>query len=307
MLTRNSVIIILGPTCVGKTGASILLAKELDTEIISADSMQIYRHMDTGTAKPTPEQRAMVRHHMIDIAGPSETFSAGQYAEAVRPIIEGILAKGRIPVVVGGTGLYIRALTRGIFSSPSADWALRDKLHAIEKQKSGSLYDLLLKLDHAAASGIEPADTRRLIRALEVCLKTGKGISGLRAELTMPLPYNFIRVGLTRNRKELYRLIEDRVDRMFINGLTDEVRNLLRMNPGKTAEQAIGYKEVSSYLRGELPLEDAVSLIKKRTRNYAKRQFTWFRKEPDIRWIDVSGIYSSQEIFTAIALLLKIH
>lgn len=307
MLTGNSVIIILGPTCVGKTGASILLAGELDTEIISADSMQIYRHMDIGTAKPTPEQLAMVRHHLIDIAEPSEIFSAGQYAEAVRPIIENIHAKGRTPVVVGGTGLYIKALTRGIFRSPSADWALRDSLHSIEKQKSGSLYSLLLKLDHAAASSIEPADTRRLIRALEVCLKTGKGVSGLRAELTMPLPFDFIRVGLTRDRQELYRLIDKRVDHMFMNGFVDEVENLLRMNPGMTAEQAIGYKEVSDFLRGGLLLEEAVSLIKQRTRNYAKRQFTWFRKEPDIRWIDVSGVCSSQEIFTAIALLLKIH
>lgn len=304
---KESVIILLGPTCVGKTGASILLARELDSEIISADSMQIYRHMDIGTAKPALEERGMVKHHMIDIAEPSESFSAGKYMEAVKPIIDGIHKKGRVPVIVGGTGLYIRALTRGIFSGPSADWKLREKFLSMEKEDSGSLYAYLRKLDPDAASNIKPSDIRRIIRALEVCTKTRKCISELQKTLTQPLPHNFIKVGLTRNRKELYRLIEKRVDSMFLKGFLDEVKNLLQKNQGKTALQAIGYREIASHIRGEISLDEAIRLIKKRTKNYAKRQFTWFRKEPGIRWIDVSGVFTSHEIYKAIALLLKIH
>lgn len=305
MSSQNKVVIILGPTGVGKTGASILLAKAMDTEIISADSMQIYRHMDIGTAKPSKEEMSEVKHHMIDIVEPSETFSAGKYIEHIIPLIEELHRRGKIPVVVGGTGLYIKAMTRGLFSGPSADWALREELLAMEAEHTGSLYARLKKLDPEAASKIMEADTRRIVRALEVCLKTETGITGLQKNLTSPLPYTFIRIGLARERKELYGLIEKRVAAMLSAGLVDEVRNLLGMNPGKTAMQAIGYKELALFLKGSLSLEEAAGLIKKRSKNYAKRQFTWFRQEQGIAWLDVTGSFSGKEIYKTIELFLE--
>jgi tRNA dimethylallyltransferase len=300
----KKVIILLGPTGVGKTGASILLAQALGTEIISADSMQIYRHMDIGTAKPSKKEMSSVKHHMIDIVEPSEHFSTGKYIEQVVPIIENLHARGKMPLIVGGTGLYIRAMTRGIFSGPSADWSLREDLLRREEKEGGSLYLHLQKLDPDAASRVMPSDTRRIIRALEVCLKTKTGITELQKDLTRPLPYEFIRIGLTRERKELYGLIEKRVDSMLAQGLVEEVRNLLLMNPGKTALQAIGYKEVISFLQGEISMNEAVRLIKKRSKNYAKRQYTWFRQEKDITWLDVSGLFSHEKIYKTIEILL---
>lgn len=301
----KKVIILLGPTGVGKTGASILLAKDLNTEIISADSMQIYRHMDIGTAKPTAQEMAKIRHHMIDLIEPSEEFSVGRYIEMVVPIIEDLLKKGKTPLIVGGTGLYIRAMTRGLFKGPSADWSLRKRLLTIEEKERGSLYSYLRELDPEAAERVMPSDIRRIIRAIEVCLKTKRGISDLQKRFTEPLPYNFILIGLKRERKELYRLIEERVDRMVSSGLIEEVKKILLMNPGKTALQAIGYKEIISFLKGDLTFEEAIRLIKKRTKSYAKRQFTWFRKDKDIEWIDVTGLFTPQEIYEAIANSLK--
>lgn len=300
----NKVIILLGPTGVGKTSASILLAKALNTEIISADSMQIYRHMDIGTSKPSKEEMSEVKHHMIDIVEPCETFSAGKYIEHVVPIIEGLHAQGKIPLIVGGTGLYIKAMTRGIFSGPSADWALRERLLLMEEREKGCLYRRLRRLDPGAASRVMPSDTRRIVRALEVCLKTRTGITNLQRNLTRPLPYEFIRIGLTRQRRELYQLIEKRVDAMLSSGLVEEVRALLLMNPGKTAMQAIGYKEVALFLKGEISLDGVVGMIKKRSKNYAKRQFTWFRQEKEIDWLDITGFSGSGEIYRAIEIFL---
>lgn len=293
----NKVIILLGPTGVGKTGTSILLAKAFDTEIISADSMQIYRGMDIGTAKPSEEQRAAIKHHMIDIVDLSEPYSVGRYIEDVKPIIETLHKKGKIPIVVGGTGLYIKAMTRGIFSGPSADWKLRDELVALEEEQNGVLYNYLQELDPDAAAKIMPADTRRIIRALEVCLKAKQGISELRQRLTKPLACEFIKIGLTRDRDELYKIIEERVDGMIKAGLVDEVKKILSMNPDKIPMQAIGYKEIAMYINGNIKLEEAVRLIKRGTKRYAKRQFTWFKKEEDIHWIDITGIHDSNEIF----------
>jgi tRNA dimethylallyltransferase len=301
----HKVIILLGPTGVGKTGASILLAQSLDTEIISADSMQIYRHMDIGTAKPSNKEMSIVKHHMIDIVEPSEPFSAGKYRERVVPIIEGLHGEGKIPIVVGGTGLYIKAMTRGIFPGPSADWSLREELLAREKKDRGSLFASLRKLDPDAASRVMPSDTRRIIRALEVCLKTETGITELQKKLTRPLPYEFVRIGLTRERRELYGLIEKRVDSMLARGLVEEVKNLLLMSPGKTALQAIGYKEILSSLQGEIPMDEAVRLIKKRSKGYAKRQFTWFRQEEGVHWLEVSGLFSHEEIHKTIEIFLE--
>ncbi len=293
---RREVLVILGPTGVGKTGASIRVAAHFDTEIISADSMQIYCSMDIGTAKPTPEEREAVVHHMIDVVGPAEEFSAGRYIEAVVPILDALHVRGRMPVIVGGTGLYIKAMTRGLFDAPDADWDLREELLAIEKDEPGGLYTRLTVLDPDRAKELIPADIRRIVRALEVCIRSGKPMSELHRDLTQPLPYEFIKIGLTRERKELYRMIDARVDTMIEKGFVDEVRKLLTMDPGRTPLQAIGYKEMIRHLKGELTLDEATTLIKRDSRRYAKRQYTWFRKEEGIHWLDITGMYDEEEI-----------
>ncbi len=301
----KKVIILLGPTGVGKTGASMLLAQALETEIISADSMQVYRGMDIGTAKPSETERAAVRHHMIDIADPTESYSTGEYIKTIAAIIEDLHSRGKVPLIVGGTGLYIKAVTRGIFSGPSADWDLREELLSAEDAEQGILYEHLLKADPEAAARIERNDTRRIVRALEVCLKSKDRMSALQKSLTRPLPYDFIKIGLTRKREELYRMIDARVDRMLEEGLLEEVKELLAKAPDRTPLQAIGYKEIISFLRGEISIEEAVRLVKRNTRRYAKRQFAWFKKEEGIRWIDVTGRFKSIDIFGEIMKALE--
>lgn len=309
---KNKIIILLGPTGVGKTEISITLARLLNAEIISSDSMQIYRYMDIGTAKPSSEQRKKVPHHMIDIVNPWEYFSTGSYIEMVSGIIKKIFEKNKVPLVVGGTGLYLRAMTEGIFEGPEADWDLRTKLLEKEKKQSGALYNLLKKIDPAAAEKVNPSDLRRTLRALEVFFKKKKRISELQKELTKPLPYEFIKIGLTRERKELYRMIEERVDRMIELGLIEEVRKVLNMIKKNAtipyplpALQAIGYKEIAGYLADLYCVDEAIRLVKKRTKIYAKRQFTWFRKEKDIKWFDITGNSDPEMISEKIINALK--
>ncbi|HEX8947851.1 MAG TPA: tRNA (adenosine(37)-N6)-dimethylallyltransferase MiaA [Dissulfurispiraceae bacterium] len=312
----EKVIVLLGPTGVGKTAASLLLAKTLDTEIVSADSMQIYRHMDIGTAKPSDEERRQIKHHMIDVVEPWEAFSTGEYIKQVRPALDALLGRGKGPLIVGGTGLYVKAMTRGIFTGPSADWELRSDLLREEEASPGFLYERLKSLDASAAAKIMPADTRRIVRALEVCMKSSNTISALHKTLTNPLPYEFFKIGLARERNELYRMIDQRVDAMVKQGLVEEVKRVLGLiaasaPPGlRAAElssmQAIGYKEIAAYLAGETGLEDALALVKQRSRNYAKRQFTWFRKEEGIRWVDVTGMHDPSGIFGKIKELLPV-
>lgn len=311
----KKVLILLGPTGVGKTGVSILLAETLDTQIISADSMQIYRHMDIGTAKPAIEERLRIKHHMIDIIDPWETYSTGRYIKEVVPIIDELHCKGRIPIVVGGTGLYIKAMTRGIFSGPTADWTLREELLTLETEEKGILYNLLRDIDSDISGKISPSDKRRIIRALEVCLKSDSKMSEMQKLMTEPLQYDFIKIGLCRNRKELYSMIEKRVDEMIRGGLVDEVKKVMNLinehtqTIYKTAHyssmQAIGYKEIALYLEGNITLNEAIRLIKRGTKRYAKRQLTWFKKEEGIQWIDVTGIYESKEILNKVKDRLK--
>ena len=298
-ISRNrTVIIILGPTGVGKTAASIILAKALNTEIISADSMQVYRGMDIGTAKPSPSELREVKHHLIDILSPGQTFSAGLFREMATGTIDSLHAKSRIPVIAGGTGLYIRSLTAGLFDGPAADLPLRRKLADEEERHGrGHLYKLLCSVDPAAAGNISPNDLRRTVRALEVSLKEGKKFSEYREVSTVPSDYDFIKVGLIRDRKELYRRIDERVDEMLAEGLLKETKRILEMKPAGTAMQALGYKEMGLYINGAVDYNEAVRLIKKRTRMYAKRQLTWFNKEPGINWVDITGIIDAHEIY----------
>ncbi len=294
----NTVIVLLGPTGVGKTSVSILLAKTLNTEIISADSMQIYRCMDIGTAKPSLKELREVKHHLINILSPQESFSAGMFKEMATEIIDDLHGKGKIPVVVGGTGLYIKTLTRGLFEGPGADWTLREELLKKEKDLgSGYLYQYLKEIDPLSASKINQNDIRRIIRAIEVSLKSKKTISESQHLSTVPQDYYFIKIGLLRDRKELYAHIERRVDEMIEKGLLQETERLLKMNPHKISLQALGYKEMQLYLNGSISMENAVRLLKKRTKMYAKRQVTWFKKEPDINWVDVTGLMNADEIF----------
>ncbi|TNF55778.1 tRNA (adenosine(37)-N6)-dimethylallyltransferase MiaA [bacterium] len=298
---QGTVIIILGPTGTGKTGLSILLGKSLDTEIISADSMQIYRFMDIGTAKPSPDEQKEVRHHLISILDPGESFSAGRFKKMALRTIDNLLNKNKIPVIVGGTGLYISTLTRGLFEGPEADWNLREKLVQEEKRfGKGHLYKALKKIDLPAADKINPNDLRRTVRALEVSMRAGKTISESHIQTTRPQKYRYIKVGLFRERGELYKLIEERVDTMMESGLVDETARLLQMNPGRTPLQSLGYKEIQLYINNSISIDEAVRLIKKRTKMYAKRQVTWFKKEPYIQWVDITGIVDRDNIFTKV-------
>lgn len=286
-------LIIVGPTAVGKTEIAISLAEEIGAEIISADSMQVYRDMDIGTAKPTADERARVPHHMIDVADPREEFSVGQYLKLAREAIEAIRRLGRTPLVVGGTGLYVRALTDGLFEGPGADWTLREELMEMERREPRSLHAALVAADPEAAARIHPSDVRRVVRALEVYQKGGAPISSFRrsqkdgASAISPVKI----VGLRRPRQELYGRIEERVDRMMEAGFLDEVKALKQrgLTPDMVSMQALGYKQLMAHLYGECPLDDAVRLIKRDTKRYAKRQFTWFNAEERVRWVDLPG------------------
>lgn len=310
---KKAIIILLGPTAVGKTEISINLAKILNTEIISSDSMQIYKFMDIGTAKPTPEQRKEITHHMIDIVNPWEYFSTGAYIDKVKIIIEKIFNEGKIPLVVGGTGLYLRAMTEGIFEGPDADWKLRQQLIETEKGHPGYLYKLLKEVDPVAAEKINTADLRRTIRALEVFFKEKKKITEMQQQFTRGLPYEFLKIGITRDRKELYKIIENRVDEMLKKGLIEEVRKILYLIKKNSTDcsqplpalQAIGYKEIAGYLSNLYSLSEAIRLTKKRTKMYAKRQYTWFKKEKDIVWFDITNRFDIDKIADEIFDLIK--
>src|SRR5574341_560591 len=300
MSVQQPILIIAGPTAVGKTDASILLAQERGAEIVSADSMQIYRGMDIGTAKPTPEQRRLVYHHMIDIAEPDQPYSVGDYLRDARGVIDGVISAGGVPIVVGGTGLYIRALTRGLFHGPPADLDLRERLLRREAEgHPGILYEDLVKVDAEAAIRIHPNDLRRTLRALEVYYLRDKKLSDFQREHAFQdRPYAFRLLFLVRSRSELYSRIERRVDQMIAEGLEAEVRTLLERGyrPGLPPMLGLGYKQVMDHFLGKTSRDEAVVLLKRDTRHFAKRQFTWFRREPDAVWVDISGLSHPGEI-----------
>lgn len=281
-------VVILGPTAVGKSKLAIKLAQKFGLEIINADSMQIYRGMDIGSAKPTLKERSLVTHYLIDIKDPDEEFSAAQYKEVAKNCINSLAQKDTLALVVGGTGFYIRALTKGLFPAPRANLKLRKELKENEKtQGKWYLYRELEKVDTEAASTIHPNDTFRIIRALEVFHLTGKPISQHQKEHQFKHShFNLLKIGLMRERGEIYDRIEKRVDNMINDGLVDEVRQLLERGYSPTIRpfQSLGYKQVLEHLQGDLSLDEAVSLIKRNTKRYAKRQLTWFRKDSEIRW-----------------------
>ena len=280
---------LVGPTAVGKSAVALELARTLDAELVSADSMQVYRGMDIGTAKPTREERALVPHHLIDVCEVGEVFDAKQFIEMASQVIDGIHARGRKALVVGGTGLYVRALRHGLFEGPPRNEELRERL---EKMSAAQLFEELERLDPATAKRIDRHNPRRLVRALEVFSETGKPISELQKEWGREEDNRAaVSVGfmVNRDRKDLHTRIEQRIDQQIAAGWVDEVRRLresgLEKNP--TAMQAAGYRELVAHLRGVLPLGEAVALIKTRTRQLAKRQLTWFRREPQLDWLEI--------------------
>ncbi|HTP06181.1 MAG TPA: tRNA (adenosine(37)-N6)-dimethylallyltransferase MiaA [Nitrospirota bacterium] len=304
MSKDKPILIIAGPTAVGKTDASILLAQELCAEIVSADSMQIYRGMDIGTAKPNKEQRRIVYHHMIDIVEPHQPYSVGDYLRDARAAIDGISSSGGTPIVVGGTGLYIRALMRGLFHGPPADLDLRERLLQREAEgEPGILYADLVRVDPEAAIKIHPNDLRRTVRALEVYHLKDKKLSEFQREHSFQdRPYRFRMLFLVRSRAELYPRIEKRIDQMITDGLEAEVKALMDRGcrPELPSMQGLGYKQFMDYLLGKTSRDEAVSLLKRDTKRFAKRQFTWFRREPEAQWMDISGLVSTNEIVARI-------
>lgn len=265
--------------------------------------MQVYKGMDIGTAKPSLQQRAAVKHHLIDIVEPTQEFSVGEYLRRAKRIIDDLSRNGKIPLIVGGTGLYIKALTRGIFEGPKANRNLRRSLEVEEKvYGKGYLHERLREIDPLSASRIHPSDLRRIIRALEVYEIERRPISVLQEKRTIRSPYSPIKIGLMRDRDELYKMIEKRVDRMLSQGLLQEVRLLVKKGCSEdmTSMQGLGYRHFLRYLKGEYSLDDAIRILKRDTKRYAKRQFTWFRKEEGITWLDITGITDSQKTLEAI-------
>ncbi|MEW5762386.1 MAG: tRNA (adenosine(37)-N6)-dimethylallyltransferase MiaA [Bacillota bacterium] len=291
---RRPLVVICGPTAVGKTEVGILVARRLGGEVVSADSMMVYRGMNIGTAKPTVEERQGVPHHLIDIVDPDTPFSVALYQHLAEKSIAAIHARGRLPLLVGGTGLYIRSVVDPYRFVAGPDPALRRRLME-EARLEGpeALHARLAAVDPVAAGRIHPHNVRRVIRALEVYHQTGKPISSFQdAGRETASKYLLWMFGLTMPREKLYRHIEERVDRMLAAGLVEEVQNLLKRGYRRhqVSMQALGYKEIAAYLEGELSLEEAVRLLKRNTRRFAKRQFTWFRRDPRIRWLDVDAL-----------------
>lgn len=285
------VVVIAGPTASGKTSLSVELAKRINGSIVSADSMQIYKYMDIGTAKPTEQEMSGIRHYMMDEVEPDENYSVARYKERALECISAVIKDGRRPIVTGGTGLYINSLIYNInFSETICDESLRESLKTeAEQHGSRHLYEKLLEIDPEAASRIHENDTKRIIRAIEVYTHTRKTISEhIRTSRIEPPHYKYIVFGLKWDREILYRRINERVDKMIREGLVDETRRLVEMGFDRgTAMQAIGYKEILPFLKGECSLDEAVETLKRNTRRYAKRQMTWFRRIREITWLDM--------------------
>ena len=297
----KKIVVICGPTASGKTALSIALAKAFDGEVVSADSMQIYRRMDIGTAKPTKQEMDGVPHHMLDVAEPGEAYSVSRYVEEATACVEDILARGKLPIVCGGTGLYIDGLIRGTDYQPAGtDNGIREQLEGEwEAQGAEEMMARLAAVDPDSAARLHLSDKRRILRALEVYLATGETITAHNARTkAIPPRYEAVMIGLnTEPRQILYDRIDRRVGVMLEQGLLQEVQSLLEdgMMEG-TAAQAIGYKELLAYFRGEMTLEAAADLIRQKSRNYAKRQLTWFRRDERVKWI----VYNAPEAAQAV-------
>jgi len=304
----REIIVVCGPTAVGKTKYAIETALEVGGEVVSCDSMQLYKFMDIGSAKPTAEEQAQVKHYLVDEIDPRDSFSVAKYQKMAKAAIEDIFSKEKIPVIAGGTGLYLNSLLYDMdFSAPPKESEYRDALYA-EAEKKGVqvVYDRLVSVDPAAAERIHPNNLKKVIRALEAA-ESGDKVKNFATDLQPCKDYKVKLIVLTRDRAELYDRINRRVDILIENGLLEEVRGLLDMglSEGDISMKGIGYKEIIGYYNGEYDLETAVNLVKKNTRRYAKRQLTWFRRYKDMKWFDISTYENDEECLEDIFSWLK--
>lgn len=297
MNTKNNLFILIGPTAIGKTQLSIALAKRMNGEIISADSMQIYKYMNIGSAKISYDEMQGVPHYLLDIIYPDEDFTVANFKEMANRYIIDINKYNKLPMVVGGTGLYINSLVYDLkFTKVAPDYNIRNRL---ENYSNEYLYKELEKIDKISYEKISINDRKRIIRALEIYEVTGKSMSEYNKDFRKPREdINLVMIGLSMDRSKLYNRINKRVDLMIEDGLIEEVKSLLSMGYTKdlVSMQGIGYKEIISYLHGEITLEESIELIKRGTRNYAKRQFTWFKRDDRIKWIDIDNYSSIEEL-----------
>ena len=292
-LSRYPLVVILGPTASGKSELALSVAERYDGEVINYDSVQVYRHFNVGTAKLSLTERRGIPHHLIDVVEPEELFTAGDYARQAREALSRVRANGRLPVLAGGTGFYLRALLEGLFQGPQRDEALRRRLEwRADVKPAGYLHRLLRRLDTASAQRIHPNDAPKLIRAIEVCLRAQAPMSSLWQKGREALAgYDVLRIGLAPPREELYERIRRRADNMFSEGLVDEVERLLAKGCSRRARAfgSLGYKQALDYMDGKLPLDQAIDITGKLTRRFAKRQQTWFRREPEVHWLEGFG------------------
>jgi tRNA dimethylallyltransferase len=285
-------VVVLGPTGSGKTALSLALAERFHGEIVNCDSVAMYREFEIGTAKPTLAERARVPHHLFDVVDPLGFVTAGEYARLARAVLQQIKARGALPIVVGGTGLYLRALLEGLFAGPQRSEELRERLRERAEEKGpGYLHRLLIRLDPAAAAKIHSNDTPKLLRAIEVCLASRTKMSEMWKQGRDPLQgFRILRLGLDPERKALYERINQRAQRMFDSGLSEETLDLLeKYGSAPRPLSALGYKQAVALMRGEFEREGAVQAAQQAHRNYAKRQMTWFRREPAVIWISGFG------------------
>ena len=281
-------VVILGPTASGKTALSLAIAASFNGEIISCDSVAAYREFEIGTAKPDHIQRLAAPHHLLDIASPDQSFTAGEYARLARTALGNITARQHLPIVVGGTGLYLRALLEGLFPGPQRSEPLRERLRTLATRKgSPHLHRVLTRLDPASAARIHANDAPKLIRALEVCLSSRQPMSKLLDQQARdPLTgYRILRIGLDPDRAALYQRIDHRAAAMFANGLLEETRTLAARFPDAAPLGSLGYRQALAHINGQLSLEEAIASAQQGHRNYAKRQMTWFRREPEVHWL----------------------
>ena len=284
-------VVIVGPTASGKTALSLALAEKFGGEIVNCDSVAVYREFEIGTAKPSRAERARMPHHLVDICSPEETMTAGEYARLGREVLADLKARGRLPVVVGGTGLYLRALLQGLFPGPQRSEELRLRLRASASKKGPAhLHRVLARMDRAAAGKIHPNDEPKLIRAIEVCLAAQTPMTELWEQGREPLRgFRILRVGLDPERQQLYARINQRAAKMFESGLVEETEGLLRKYPKSPVLASLGYKQAAQLLRGEVTRDQAITAAQQGHRNYAKRQMTWFRREPEVEWVKGFG------------------
>ncbi len=298
-------VLILGPTGSGKTALSLALGERFGVEVVSCDSVAVYRGMDLGSAKPTTAERARLPHHLIDVAEPDEAFTAGEYARRARKALKEIAGRGKIPLVTGGTGLYLRALTMGLFDGPGRREDLRARLRrSHERRGAGWLHRLLRRLDAVSAGRIHENDVPKLIRALEVCVAGGKPMSAAFAEGREGLTgFRLLRVGLNPPRAALYARLNERASAMFAAGLVEETRGLVERFGRVTALDALGYRQAAGVIEGKMTLDEAVAAAQQGHRNYAKRQLTWFRREPEVIWLEEFG--EAAEVVAAVSRLVE--